>query len=148
MELSQMTLGELIARLEQIAGNQQEAVKAKYGEEARVTFDFEYAYPTGLSSWRGSYDEIALNFSFVGYGLDGYSKVEGFNHEEPTVREFLAMLKAAIGKTYTGWKGGDFVMGENTRVWVANDGNVGNTGVVGVEDNEYAVRLITAYCEY
>lgn len=143
----QITLGELIARLKPIAANQEE-VKKKYGHEADVCFDFEYAYPTGLSSWRGSYAELALNFSFVGYGVDGYMKVEGFKPDEPKVSEFLAMLKKAVGQTYTGWKGGDFVMGKTTPIWVANDGNAGETAVVGVENNEHTVRLITARCEY
>jgi len=28
----------------------------------RVVFDFEYAAPTGLDSWRGVYAELALTF--------------------------------------------------------------------------------------
>lgn len=128
----QLTLGELIAKLEPIAEKQEE-VKKKYDHEAEVVFDFEYLKPTGLSSWRGSYAELALEF-------DGE---KGF-----TVSEFIALLKGAIGKTYTGYKGGDFVMGKTTPIWVANWGNSGNTGVIGVIDNEYEVILETARCEY
>ncbi len=53
----QMTLGELIAKLEPIAEKQ----KGK-DTEATVRFDFEYAFPTAFSSWRGSYYELAINF--------------------------------------------------------------------------------------
>jgi len=31
----------------------------------RVVFDFEYAAPTGLDSWRGVYAELALTFGFT-----------------------------------------------------------------------------------
>jgi hypothetical protein len=115
---------------------------------APTTSDNVSGYPTGLSSWRGSYAELALNFSFVGYGMPGYIKTDGPDLKELTVTEFLAILKSAIGKTYTGWKGGDFVMGKNTPIWVANDGNSGNTAVIGVRDDEYAIILETAHTEY
>ena len=34
----------------------------KDGDEAIVRYDFEYLFPTSIDSWRGSYDELALNF--------------------------------------------------------------------------------------
>lgn len=128
----QLLLGELIAKLEPLIANQ-EAVKEKYGQEANVVFDFEYLKPTGISSWRGSYRELALEF-------------DGTN--EFTVTEFVELLKGAIGKTYQGYKGGDFLMGKQTPIWVANYGNSGSTGVVGVLNNEHTVILETARCEY
>lgn len=143
----QMTLGEMIAIIEPIAKNQEGIIK-KYNHEANVEFDFEYAYPTGLSSWRGSYAELALNFSFVGYGVEGFTKDEKFEPKEMLVSKFLELLKSALGKTYTGWKGGDFVMGKTTPIWVANDGNSGNTGVVGIINDEHTIYLQTQRVEY
>lgn len=127
----QVSLGELIAKLEGIA----EAHKISRVEkaEAEVYFDFEYLHPTGISSWRGSYSELALEF-------DG-SKVYKLS-------EFIELLKSCIGKTFVGYKGGDFVMGKTTPVWVANYGNSGETGILGVKDNGYKVTLETGYCEY
>ena len=119
----QLLLGELILKLE--------AVEKK---DLRICFDFEYAFPTHLSSWRGSYCELAISFEFEG--------------NAPTVEEFLKKLNSAIGQTFTGYKGGDFTMGKNTPVWVANYGNSGNTGVVGVIDTGYTVIIETKYCEY
>lgn len=128
----QMTLGEMIARLEPIVEMQAERVK-EGKEEATVRFDFEYLHPTGISSWRGSYAELALEF-------DG--------DKEFTVTEFVDLLKSCVGKTFVGYKGGDFVMGKATPIWVANYGNSGNTGVVGIRDEGYYVALETTKCDF
>lgn len=124
----QLTLGELILKLEPIVKNQKE------GEEATVRYDFEYLFPTTIDSWRGSYDELALNFETQG--------------EEMKVSEFLKMLKECVGKTFTGYKGGDFTMHKRTPIWVANYSHSGNTAVIDVVDNEYVVLLITGYREF
>jgi hypothetical protein len=95
----------------------QDEIKKKYNDEANVRFDFGSAIFTGLSSWRGSYSELATNYSFNGYGdIKGYKKElsSTFEPKPLTVNKFLVMLKEAVGKTYQGWKGGDFVMGKNT----------------------------------
>ena len=122
-ESPQITLGELIVALD--------GVEKK---DLKVYFDFEYAYPAGLSSWRGSYDELALKFSFEG--------------EAPTVESLLAKLKDAVGKEYTGYKGGEFRMDKHTPIWAANYGNSGNTAIVGIINNGYSIILKTEYCEY
>lgn len=124
----QLTLGELILKLEPIVKNQ------KDGEEATVRYDFEYLFPTSIDSWRGSYDELALNFEMQG--------------EEMNVSEFLEMLKDCIGKTFTGYKGGDFMMHKGTPIWVANYSHSGNKAVIDVVDNGYVVLLITGYREF
>jgi hypothetical protein len=125
----QLALGEIIAKLEAIP----DQAKA-------VLYVFEYAYPTTLASWRGAYQELALGFQVtVGHNL---------GQEDPTVASILIECRSALGQTFEGWKGGDFVMSEATPVWVANPGNSGNTGIVGVTDRGWQVTLDTAYCEY
>lgn len=124
----QLTLGELILKLEPIVKNQKE------GEEATIRYDFEYLFPTSIGSWRGSYDELALNFETQG--------------EEMKVSEFLKMLKECVGKTFTGYKGGDFTMHKGTPIWVANYSHSGNTAVIDVVDNGYKILLITGYREF
>lgn len=134
---AQLTLGQIIEKLEKI--------EPTYGEEKKpkeVDYDFGTAVPTTLDSWRGSYAELAL-----GYRLSGYDN--GPDHfANKTVESLLSELKSAIGKTFEGWKGGDFVMSNDTPVWVANPGNSGNTGIIDVIDNGYRVIIMTAYCEY
>ena len=119
----QLLLGEIILRLEAVN------TPCKDGSEKEVRFDFGYFKPTNLDSWRGSYDELAL----------GYSETE----KDIKVSELIKTLKEAIGKTFTGYKGGDFVMGKNTPVWVSNYGESPSTGIIGVKDLDWLVILQT-----
>lgn len=126
----QLTLGEIISKCEVIAALEH---TLSDGSEPEVVFDFEYLAPAGIGSWRGSYDELALSFA---------------DSARPRLSEFIQMLKEADGETYTGYKGGEFVMSRHTPVWVANYGHAGNTAVVDVVDDGYQVILMTAYREY
>jgi hypothetical protein len=131
---SQLSLGELIAKLEAIS-----PTYTDYQEKEQpklVYFDFPEAKPTHLDSWRGAYDELALEFTWEEEA------------KSPTVTGLLEELREAIGKTYTGYKGGDFVMGKTTPIWVANYGHSDNTAIVGVIDDGYSVILETGHCEY
>jgi hypothetical protein len=62
-----------------------------------------------LDSYRGYYDDLAFE-------------------PTPERRTVLAVLKecrAAMGKVFGGYKGGDYQMGEMTPIWVAEYGNTG-----------------------
>lgn len=134
---AQLTLGEIIEKLEKCGLTHGENVEHK-----KVDYDFGTAIPTTLDSWRGSYTELAL-----GYKLSGYDNNEE-HFTETTAETLLSELKSAIGKEFTGWKGGDFTMDADTPVWVANAGNSGNTGIIDVVDDGWRIVLMTAYCEY
>lgn len=125
---NQLTLGQLIEKIESITNNDCD------GDEPYVVYDFEYLFPSSINSWRGSYSELALNFESGGSPM--------------SISSFLSMLKETVGKTFEGYKGGDFLMGKETPIWVANYGNSGNTGVVDVLDLGYKIVIITQYCEY
>lgn len=128
----QWSIGELIQRLEP---SLRTYVSYDKKEEPRVVvFNFEYLHPSGFSSWRGSYEELAIEFDSEG--------------NPPTVEQFLSDLKDCVGKEFTGYKGGEFVMGRTTPLWVANYGNSGNTGIVGVREDKYQVTLLTEYCKF
>ena len=127
----QLTLGELILKLEAIAAK---GYRSSYdGSEPTVFFDFEYLVPTDIDSWRGSYNELALSYDSVG---------------APNLSDFIKMLREAVGKTYQGYKGGDYTMSKYTPIWVANYGNAGNTAVVEVVDNDCQVILVTGYRQF
>ena len=128
----QLTLGEIISKCETIALKR---YKRSDDTEPEVRFDFEYLFPTEIGSWRGSYEELALNFK------------SHDNAEPMSLSDFIKMLKAAVGQTYQGYKGGDFTMSRHTPVWVANYGNSGNTAVIEVVDNDYEVILMTGWRE-
>lgn len=57
-------------------------------------------------SWRGIYAELAFEPA-----------------ENVTIGSMLACAKEALGKTYQGYKGGDFTMGEYTEVHFAYVGS-------------------------
>jgi hypothetical protein len=123
----QLTLGEMITKIEVII--------AEHGiDQAAVFYDFGNLYPTEIDSWRGAYSELALSYS------------EGRKYMD--VNTLLAMLKGSIGKTFIGYKGGEYKMDIHTPIWVANYGYSGNTAVVGVVDNGYDIIIETGYREY
>ena len=132
----QMTLGQLISELEKLLPKQEE-IKREYGHEAYVVFDFEYLFPIGIDSWRGSYDELALEFA-----CDNSKK------NEMELTSFLEMLKETVGAVLTGYKGGEYKMTEDTPVWVSNYGHSANTAVVGVIDNDFEIILETKWMPY
>ena len=122
----QLSLGDLIKKIEPIAKRESEQ-----DENIEVYYDFEYFHPTGVDSWRGSYSELALNITHSGHVM--------------SAKSFLNMLKDSIGAVFTGWKGGDFYMSEDTPLWV---GISGNTAIVGVLDEGYKIVLLTGYREF
>lgn len=58
----------------------------------------------------------------------GYYSDLAFERSDDTrpASELLAVCKAAMGQVFEGYKGGDFVMGALTPVWVAHYGNCGD----------------------
>lgn len=114
MVKSIMTLGQIIDTLQ------------RKSPEAFVFFDFVYFRPTTLASYRGYYEQLAL----------GYTDDMG----QTFVHEVLENCIKATGATFTGWKGGDFTMHQDTQVWVANPGESGSTGIVDiVEDSPFII---------
>ena len=93
-----------------------------------IHFDFCQAVPCSLSSSRGSYDDLAIGFEFIG---------------SMEVSELLAICKGALGTTYPGYKGGEFLMGEFTEVWVDNFGYWTNTKITGIHDQNFGYSIIT-----
>lgn len=128
----QWTLGKLIAALEPLA-----AVELKEGElPAAIEFEFAGCRPIGLASWRGAYEELAISYE------------AGSNSFGMKMADFLEILKKAVGEVFVGYKGGNFLMDEDTPLWVANDGCVEHTAVVGIKDDGYKVTILTATREY
>lgn len=128
---SQLTLGELIRAIEE-AGT-----KDDKGEDKDIRYDFGYMRPTHLDSWRGSYAELALGY-----------KEEWNDRNNPTAEDILQDCKNAIGKTFEGYKGGEFIMDKNTPIWVDNYGCASDTAVIGILDKGYRLIILTEYNEY
>ena len=155
----QLLLGELILKLE--------AVKNK---DFPLFIDIMDKRPKGINSWRGSYCELAIQTEGFGrYNTDvvSYHSSYGDSYEQkdigkenPTVAEWIEVLKEAIGKTFVGYKGGDYLMSKNTPVWLAEYGhssfkindkpideknysNYKDVFFIDVEEKEKAVYLVT-----
>lgn len=104
-------------------------------QDEEVYFDFCRRFPVGLHSYRGYYDQLALSHA---------SHYDDLGDPKPlTVAALVKILRAAIGQTFQGWKGGDFVMGRDTQVWVDNAGEATGTGISGVIRGSLAVIITT-----
>jgi len=120
----QLLLGEMILKLEAVTD------KTK-----SLFIDILDKRPMGIDSWRGRYDELAIQTESLGsYNTDEVEwmskdgdyksfKMKEIGKENPTVADWVEVLKEAIGKTFVGYKGGDFTMGKNTPVYLAEHGN-------------------------
>lgn len=93
-----------------------------------VRFDFAGFVPTGVGSYRGYYEDLAIEFE------DKYPY--------PKVTDLLNLLKDAVGKTFQGYKGGDYKMDENSRVWVANYSLTSDTVITGIVAGSYDTTIL------
>jgi len=76
-----------------------------------VKLDFTDHNPRRLGSYRGYYEDLSLEY--------------GTENPPMTVEQLLKMFEGAVGKTYQGYKGGDFTMSAKTLIWVAPYGDTG-----------------------
>jgi hypothetical protein len=159
----QLLLGEMILKLE--------LVKNK---DLPLFIDLMDKRPKGIDSWRGIYAELAIQTeTFGSYNTDkieweskdgeykSYVQKE-IGKENPTVAEWIDVLKEAVGKTFTGYKGGNFTMGKGTPVYLAENGeasfktddkeidekdysNYKTTYFIDVKEEKDKVYLITAF---
>jgi hypothetical protein len=117
-----MKLGKLIEALEQ--------VQDKSLPVSILPFDLS---PTGFDSYRGYYNQLAICYST--------------EKHEPTVEEFLNMARACVGNTFTGYKGGTYLMGEDTPVWISNYGRCSYRLLSKVKVTGFCVYLKTEKSE-
>jgi hypothetical protein len=116
-EAGQMTLGAFIAALDEAPS------------DSWILIDVLGLVPKELDSYRGYYDHLALGFS-----TDGHQ----------TTAAVLADAKAAMGRCFQGYKGGDYYMNEDTPIWVASYGKSGGLRVVGIGCYDRWVTIKTA----
>lgn len=119
----QLTLGEMIEALEKVIGSDEDG-----GRDWHVDFAHLGARVAGLCSWRGVYTDLALIPTFG----DGY-------HEELDAAQLLGVLRDAVGATFEGWKGGDFLMSEATPLWVSREGESSRSAVVGITGGPWRI---------
>lgn len=108
-----VTLGALIAELE------------KASPTATVVFDSGLS-PTAPHSYRGYYSDLAFEASSIPI----------------SVRSLLTLAQDALGATFEGYKGGDFVMEKKTPLWAASYGSCGRA-IVAISQEDDRIVLIT-----
>lgn len=68
---------------------------------------------------------------------------------EPTddsvsVKDFLALLRGGcMGRIFEGYKGGDYMMGENTPIWISEYSDNSGIKLMGLTETEGIIVLIT-----
>lgn len=121
--MDQLTLGQVIDVLERV------------DDKSRgVAFDFAATAPTRVRSYRGYYDQPAL-----GWAATGYSG----SHQPPSVADLITELRGAVGRTFEGWKGGDYTYDFDSPLWVDNPGDCNGTYITGADTEGYYVVLKT-----
>ena len=128
----QLTLGEFILKLE--------AIKNK---NLFVVFDDPKYYPLGFDSWRGNYDELMLEYE------SGISKT--------LCKDLLKKAIETKGRTFSGYKGGDYIMGKSTPIWVAQYGDssgfktteeIYTQAVIDITETDNNVVIVTKNIEF
>jgi hypothetical protein len=97
---------------------------AEDGDKKPKELGFQYDKKTEsvFDSWRGSYCELAMQFSD--------------DNQNITVKELLEDAEFINGKYLCGYKGGDFLMDLQTPIHIANYGSCGELKLIGVEIKE------------
>ena len=103
--LINLRLGELIEKL------------TNYPLNARCKFDDD-RNPGEFGSWRGVYAELYID--------------RANDNPEVTVDDVLTNAYAANGGVFQGYKGGDFVMSEDTRLWADTYGDYNSIAIHNV----------------
>lgn len=116
----QLTLDRLISELE------------KHEPKLFVRFDFGLFVPGEINSYRGYYEEAAIEYKEI-YG------------SSTRIEDVLPNYKEALKRRFVGYKGGDYWFNNSTPVWVANYGESTGTILTGILDDRYRVILTTAY---
>ncbi len=115
----QLTLGDILLAL------------VRANPELPVYLDRDCGTPGDLISYRGYYSDLAIERG----------------SKEVLCGAFAESLEATIGKTFEGYKGGDYTMSSSTLVWVSEYGDCTSMGVSGVNVNPYRIVLETANME-
>ncbi len=101
-----------------------------------VKLDFTEDTPADFNSYRGYYKDLAMEYG------DRY--VNGKPTNEPvTVAELLSRAQLCDGRTFTGYKGGDFPMSRKTLMWVAQYGMTGRMLTDIKDEGDGVTRIIT-----
>jgi hypothetical protein len=110
-ERDNYNLGDLIKDLE------------KYPADADICIRPFNLHPTGFCSYRGYYSDLSLEYT-----------IENYDEKILNCGQLLEEAKKCVGKSFYGYKGGDFIMTEKSVIWLANYGRTTDAILTGVKD--------------
>lgn len=110
-----------------------DSLRAVRDQQKSLSFDFGGFVPHSINSYRGYYNHLAI--SYVG------------PEKECTVAMLLKVTEDALGRVYSGYKGGDFRMHMETPVWASNRGECHSTAIVSVTEHPWCVILDTKFID-
>mgnify|MGYP001570470005 FL=1 len=103
------------------------AIEALAQSDLPVTFDFDEKSPSHPHSYRGYYSDLALE-----------------SVSAPITASALRdLLSSALNQTFTGYKGGDYLMGPDTPLWAAEYGHGSGRAIVGIRNGGLYLVLVT-----
>ena len=79
-----------------------------------------------LHSYRGYYEDLAFERDI---------------NEETEVSKLLQHCQSAMGRRFTGWKGGEFLMGEDTPLWISEVGEADGMRLLDLEEFDDGVYI-------
>lgn len=119
--MSTKTVGQVLEKLK------------SFDPEKQVRFAFCMLSPTKLMSYKGYYDQAAIGFD---------------DNETMTVADMINDLEQAIdGRTFTGYKGGEYKYNLDTPLHVDNYGRCTSTDIKSIKEHEYYVFIKTSINE-
>ena len=100
-----------------------------------INFDLSMCVPSDVISYRGIYAHLAITYKAVGM------------IDNPCVGKFTDIMRKCLGKYFTGYKGGEFVMNNGVHIWASNYGESSGTGIIGIIGSDFQTIIQTGYCE-
>lgn len=111
-----LTLGQMIDKLTELPS------------DLPVQFDWNGGSPYAADSYRGYYSDLAFDWRDDG--------------PPTTIQEFLGACRLALGATFEGYKGGDFVMDDHTPLWAAQYSRCGRA-IIGIDVTDGVAFILT-----
>lgn len=105
----QLTIGQIISKCENLPNLPVLIVSESVAE-------YNGKYPEGTNSYRGCYDELAIDIG----------------NKAMSLSSFLDEMRSSLRRIYGGWKGGDYSMYEDTFVWLSEPGEASRVIVTDV----------------
>lgn len=128
--MKQLTIGDLIKELEFL-------LLQEVSKESTVHFDFGNLFPTELSTWRGDYEQMALEYTPIR------------DNEKPfTIESLINLLRKSLTLGYIQYKDdGMTYPNKKTNLWVANWGELSYIAIHKVSYTRGLIYLHTYLVE-